>query len=98
MRTPLDYSGPHAALAWFVFLCVFVGLMALLMWLFDVAERHVTRAVDAALAPEPEPESSLRACVVVAGRRSHDYRQTRDSEGREWHVCKRCGETVRRVS
>lgn len=27
---------------------------------------------------------------------SHDYRATRDSEGREWHVCGRCGEMVRR--
>jgi hypothetical protein len=36
--------------------------------------------------------------VVVAGRRSHEYRQTRDSRGVEWHVCGRCGETVRRAA
>ena len=99
MRTPLDYSGPQAALAWFVLLSVLVGLIALLMWLLDVAGQWVTRAEP---EPEPEPEPTpgtvLRACVVINGRAVHHYRLTCDSEGVEWYACGRCGETVRRAA
>jgi hypothetical protein len=76
-----------------------VILIGLGKWLLDVAEKRIRRAVDAALAPEPEPVDPPRhACVVIAGRRSHEYRQKRDSLGIEWHVCGRCGEMVRRAS
>ena len=95
MRSPLDYSGPEAALAWVVFLSVLVGLIALLMWLLDVAERWVMRDEP---EPEPEPVDNLRACVVINGRAVHHYRLTSDSEGVEWYVCGRCGETVRRAA
>ena len=95
MRSPLDYSGPQAALAWFVLLSVLVGLIALLMWLLDVAERWVMRDEP---EPEPEPVDNLRACVVINGRAVHHYRLTRDSRGVEWYVCSRCGETVRRAA
>jgi hypothetical protein len=47
---------------------------------------------------EPIPGTILRACVVINGRRSHEYRVVRDGEGVEWFICGRCGETVRRAS
>jgi hypothetical protein len=47
---------------------------------------------------EPIPGTILCACVVINGRRSHEYRVVRDGEGVEWFICGRCGETVRRAS
>jgi hypothetical protein len=68
MRYPLDSTGPDAvlvALGWIVAAVILIGLGK---WFLDVAERHVRRAVDAALAPEPEPVDPRTLCDVLACR------------------------------
>ena len=67
MRSPLDYSGPQAALAWFVLLSVLVGLICIGWWVLDRLEQWVTRAEP---EPEPEPVDPRDLCSDLACRRA----------------------------
>ena len=80
----------------YVFLiCVFV--LAALVFVPIWIGKAIRRGAREMPAPPVEPTDPPRhACVVVAGRRSHEYRPIRDGAGIEWFVCGLCGETVRR--